>query len=85
MARLSSFHNPLGGSSSLGYRTKDHGIEIFFDDGVTRRMAWRVATPGVSEQRLGDALRAAIFHNRVVPALYSELRKRSIAVEPIRR
>ncbi|MFC7703390.1 hypothetical protein ACFQXB_04180 [Plastorhodobacter daqingensis] len=86
MARLSIFHNPLGGGSSLGLRKTDSGTtEIIFDDGVARRLVWRVASPGIAEHRLSDALRAAIHQTRVLPALYAELKKRSIAIESVIR
>lgn len=83
MARFSSFYSALGGGSFLGFRKTLRGFEIVFDDGVSRRLVWRVATPEITEQRLGDALRAAINQAKVLPALYAELKKRSIAIETV--
>jgi hypothetical protein len=57
--------------------------EIVYDDGVARRIVWRVEADTLNEDRLSDALRVAVGALRVVPALYDELRKRSIAVERI--
>ena len=58
-------------------------MEIVFDDGRSHRMVWRVDTPKASETRIGEALRLAVDQARVLPALYSELRKRSIAIEAV--
>ncbi|MFD1911978.1 hypothetical protein [Halodurantibacterium flavum] len=84
MARLTDYHSPFGGPS-LGMRKNAEGYEIYFDDGVARRLIWRVASPGISEHRLGDALRSAIHQTRVLPALYAELRQRGIAIESVFR
>jgi hypothetical protein len=80
----SAFHAPFGGSVFLGYRTtRSGGTEIIYDDGVARRMVWRVTQALADEGRLSEALSRAVSQTRVIPALYSELKKRSIAVEAV--
>ena len=84
MGQQSVFHAPHGGADFLGWRKTRSGItEIVYDDGVTRRMIWRVATNDPSEARISDALRVAVGSLRVVPTLYDELKKRAIAIERI--
>ena len=84
MGHQLSFHAPYGGADFLGIRkTRAGATEIVYDDGVTRRMVWRVATPGQSEERISDALRVAVGSLRVVPTLYDELKKRAISIERI--
>ena len=86
MAQFDSFHSSRGGCDFLGLRKgRSGGVEIVYDDGVARRMVWRVATPDVGPDRLGPALRAAVDNLRVVPALHAELKKRSIAIEAVAR
>jgi hypothetical protein len=79
----SVFHSTSGGFDFLGLRdARGGGVEIVYDDGVARRMVWRVqgaASPGA----LGDALQAAVASVRVLPALYAELRRRGVAIEAI--
>lgn len=83
MGQQAFFHAPHGGADFIGLRKKPSGAtEIVYDDGVARRVVWRVAG-APNEARLTDALRAAVGAVRVVPALQDELRKRSIAVERI--
>lgn len=86
MAHIEAFHSSQGGCHFLGLREAriGGGIEIVFDDGVARRMVWRVKTPGANLRRIGDALRAAVDSLRVIPTLQAELRKRAIAVEAVR-
>ncbi|MDZ7909868.1 MAG: hypothetical protein U5N10_17745 [Gemmobacter sp.] len=81
-----TFHAPHGGADFLGWRKNRHGnTEIVYDDGVARRMIWRVAsriqvaTP--ASARGAAACGAAAI--RVVPTLYDELKKRAIAIERI--
>ena len=83
MGQQTTFHAPHGGADFLGYRKRAGATEIVYDDGVARRMVWRVAEAGFSESRLSDALRAAVGSVRVVPSLYDELKKRAIAIERI--
>lgn len=86
MAHIEAFHSSRGGGDFLGLRHgRSGGVEIVYDDGVARRMVWRVKTPGVSVERVGEALGAAVDSLRVVPALMAELRKRSIAIEALPR
>lgn len=83
MGLQTSFHAPHGGADFLGLRkTRAGTTEIVYDDGVARRMVWRVNAMG-SEAGLSDALRVAVSALRVVPTLYEELKKRAIAIERI--
>lgn len=84
MGIQSTFHAPHGGADFLGIRRSRSGAtEIVYDDGVARRMVWRVASPAVQESRISDALRVAVGSLRVVPTLYDELKKRAIAIERV--
>lgn len=84
MGQQVTFHAPHGGADFLGWRKARSGAtEIVYDDGVTRRMIWRVAVASPNELRLSDALRVAVGAVRVVPTLYDELKKRAIAIERI--
>jgi hypothetical protein len=84
MGHQAAFHAPHGGGDFLGLRTNRSGdTEIVYDDGVKRRMVWRVADEVINEGRLSDALRVAVGSLRVVPALYDELKKRAIAIERV--
>ena len=85
MGHQATFHAPHGGGDFLGLRTTRSGAtEIVYDDGVARRMVWRVAeTAPVNEARLSDALRVAVSSLRVVPTLHEELKKRAIAIERV--
>lgn len=83
MGLQTTFHAPNGGADFLGWRKARSGeTEIVYDDGVTRRMVWRVASP-VNEARIVDALRVSVASLRVVPTLHDELKKRAIAIERI--
>ena len=57
-------------------------MEIVYDDGVARRLVWRVASSS-AEELIGDALRLAVEQVRVLPALYTELKKRAIAIDAV--
>jgi len=49
MGHQAFFHAPHGGGDFLGIRkSRSGGTEIVYDDGVTRRMVWRVDSPGGS-------------------------------------
>lgn len=79
----SVFHSSSGGFDFLGLRaTRNGGMEIVYDDGVAR-LVFRVLGAGPDLTDLGDALRRAVDQPRVLPALYSELKKRAIAVEAV--
>ncbi len=84
MTSLAALHSPHGAGDFLGLRRarQGGGIEIVYDDGVARRLVWRV-TGTADPAPLGEALRAALDANRVVPALYAELKKRAIAIEAV--
>lgn len=80
---LQSYHSSLGGFDMLGLRKGPSGVvEIIYDDGVRRRMVWRVRSQA-KESVIAEALRRAVNQTRVLPALYSELKRRSIAIEAI--
>ena len=84
MGLQSTFHAPHGGADFLGLRrTRAGATEIVYDDGVARRMVWRVASAQPPEDRISDALRVAVGALRVVPTLYDELKKRAISIERI--
>ncbi len=84
MGHQAAFHAPHGGADFLALRKGRTGAtEIVYDDGVARRIIWRVDAPEVSEARITDALRVAVGALRVVPALYNELKKRAISVERV--
>ena len=84
MGHQTSFHAPFGGADFLGLRTNRLGAtEIVYDDGVTRRMVWRVSSGDGAEARISDALRVAVGSLRVVPTLYDELKKRAIGIERV--
>lgn len=83
MPSQSVFHSSPGGFDFLGYRRSATGaVEIVYDDGVRRRMVWRVNGPA-RDGVLNDVLRRAAAQARVLPALYAELRRRSIAIEAV--
>lgn len=75
-------HAPAAGLDFLGLRHRSGAVEIVYDDGVARRMVWRVQGP-VKEAQLSEALARAARQLRVLPALYAELRKRAIAIEAV--
>lgn len=84
MGMQATFHPPHGGADFLAFRKGRTGsTEIIYDDGVARRIVWRVDQRSSDDARLSDALRSAVGALRVVPALYDELKKRSIAVERV--
>lgn len=77
------FHTTGDGLDFVGLRKSREGdMEIVYDDGVARRLIWRVTAP-VPETQIGDALRKAAAASRMLPAIYAELKKRSIAIEAI--
>lgn len=78
-----SYHSSFGGFDYLGLRQgKSGAVEIVYDDGVKRRMVWRVSSKA-KESVLGDALKKAVNQPRVLQALYAELKRRSIAIEAV--
>ena len=73
-----------GGGDLLALRRgRAGGTEIVYDDGVARRIIWRVEAAQGNEARITDALRVAVSALRVVPALYNELKKRAISIERV--
>ena len=86
MGLQSTFHAPHGGADFLGWRKTRHGAtEIVYDDGVARRLVWRVTQALADEGRLSEALSRAVGQTRVIPALYAELKKRAIMIEAVTR
>lgn len=83
LGHQTSFHAPHGGADFLGWRKRAGETEIVYDDGVARRMIWRVAEAVGNEARLSDALRVAVGSHRIIPTLYDELKKRAIAIERV--
>lgn len=77
-----TFHASTGGFDFVGMRHRHGDVEIVYDDGVARRMVWRVLGKA-NEGQLGEALARAARQVKVLPALYAELRKRSIAIETV--
>lgn len=78
-----TFQSSRGGFDVLGLReAAKGGIEIVYDDGVKRRLVWRVRTPA-ADHTIGEVLRYAVDQTRVLPALYSELKRRAIAIEAV--
>ena len=78
----SGYHGPEGGFDFVGMRHRSGAVEIVYDDGVARRMVWRVQG-AVKESQLSDALARAARQVKVLPALYAELRKRSIVIDAV--
>lgn len=84
MGLQASFHAPHGGADFLGMRKARSGAtEIVYDDGVARRMVWRVTAAKPDEARISEALRVAVGSTRVVTTLYDELTKHAIAIERV--
>jgi hypothetical protein len=84
MGIQTSFHSPFGGTDFLGMRRSRSGeTEIVYDNGASQRMIWRVTGLHLNEDRLTDALQAAVSARRVLPTLFDELTKRAIAIESV--
>jgi hypothetical protein len=83
MGFQAGFHAPNGGADFLGYRrTRAGATEVVYDNGVSRRIVWRLGG-SVDGAALDDALAEAVGAVRVVPALMSELKKRAITVDDV--
>ena len=83
MPMQKTYHSSSGGFDFLGLRTSPAGrVEIVYDDGVKRRIVWRVQSE-TNLGRIGDALRSAVDKPRVLQALYAELKKRSISIDVV--
>lgn len=84
MPTQTTYHSS-GGYDFLGFRKSRTGeTEIVYDDGVRRRMVWRVQSV-VPDGAIGEALNRAVTAPRVVPALYAELLKRGVRIEVVPR
>ena len=78
-----SYHSSLGGFDFLGLRKSPTGaVEIVYDDGVKRRMIWRVQSK-VRDSLIDEALSRAVNQPQVLAAMYSELKRRSISIEAV--
>ncbi len=64
-------------------KARSGATEIVYDDGVARRMVWRVTAAKPDEARISEAMRVAVRSARVVPTLYDELTKHAIAIERV--
>ncbi|MGB3313929.1 MAG: hypothetical protein WBB85_05920 [Albidovulum sp.] len=83
MPLQTSYHSSFGGFDFLGLRKSPAGaVEIVYDDGVKRRLVWRVQSQ-VRESLIDEALRRAVAQPRVLSAMYTELKRRSIAIEAV--
>jgi hypothetical protein len=79
-----AFHAEAGRADFLGLRERARGaVEIVYDDGVAKRLVWKVTRAGSDPTTLRDTLSHAVREARVVPALYAELRRRAIDIELI--
>ncbi len=79
-----AFHATAGRAEFLGLRQRSRGaIEIVYDDGVAKRLVWKVSDTPSDPSLLRDALSSAVREARVLPALYAELRRRAIDIELI--
>lgn len=84
MGYQTGFHAPNGGADFLGFRkTRAGATEVIYDDGVSRRMVWRVAGTQVNEAQLSAGLSHAVGALKIVPALIAEMSKRAIALERV--
>ena len=60
MGQTASFHAPQGGVF-LGLRQGRSGAtEIVYDDGVARRLIWRVSSAGSRAEEIGEALEVSV-------------------------
>lgn len=84
MSLSAAFHSPSGRGDFLGLRQRALGrVEIVYDDGVTKRLIWRVMEKDHDPAVLRSVLSSAVRESRVVPALITELRRRAIAIEAV--
>lgn len=70
------------GFDFIGMRQRHGSVEIVYDDGVARRMVWRV-TGSAKANDIDEAISHASRALRVLPALYAELRRRQIEIEAV--
>jgi hypothetical protein len=83
MGQEHCFHAPGKGADFLGWRIDRLGrTEIVYDDCHATRLVWRADFEGNADLRLDEALSAAVTvdHEKVIPTLFAELKKRSIAI-----
>lgn len=83
MSSLAMLHSSRGSRDFLGLRrSRTGGLEIVHVDSADRRTVWRVETR-MDPAPISEALKAALDANRVLPALFTELKKRAILVEQV--
>ena len=83
MGHQHCFHAPGKTPDFLGWRLYRQGrTEIVYDDCTSKRMVWRAVFEGEAGERLDEALSFAVEagHDKLIPTLFEELKKRAIAV-----
>ena len=83
MGQQHCFHAPGTNPDFLGWRLDRMGrTEIIYDDCQKTRMIWRAAFEGNADTRLDEALSSAVVvgHEKLIPTLFEELKKRAIAI-----
>ena len=86
MGQQHCFHAPGKQTDFLGWRLDRQGrTEIVYDDCSRTRMVWRAAFEGNADVRLDEALSSAVAvgHDKMIPTLFEELKKRAIAISLI--
>jgi hypothetical protein len=86
MGQQHCFHAAGKNADFLGWRLDRLGrTEIVYDDCRDTRIIWRAAFEGDAGTRLDEALASAVNvgHEKLLPTLFEELRKRSIDISKI--
>lgn len=84
MSGTNFFHSAHGAAHFLGLRHARSGAaEIVYDDGAATRMIFRVVNEVADDRQIREALQRAVSQVRVLPALFTELKRRAIAVEAV--
>lgn len=86
MGQEHCFHSPGAGADFLGWRVNRNGkTEVVYDDGRAKRLIWRAEFTGDAQERLDAALSSAVTvgHEKMIPTLFDELKKRAIALAPL--
>lgn len=88
MGQEHCFHAAGAQTDFLGWRVNRNGnTEIVYDDGRAKRLIWRAEFVGDARDRLDAALSSAVMagHEKMIPTLFDELKKRAIALAPLVR
>lgn len=83
MGQEHCFHATGKTPEFLGWRLDRLGrTEIVYDDCQTTRIVWRAEFEGNGDLRLDEALALSVSagHEKLIPTLMDELKKRAIAV-----